>query len=170
MRVTPSAAPAFCRNERLLRGKVGHHLARLRLAQHCAARHTDDKVLPFPAVAPAWAAILPIGRFILFFVAKVGKRNEMIVHLKNDITAFAAIPAIWPTGRNIFFTAEGNSAVAPLPASILIFATSTNILPIHPGCQPSYFFRGNRIPLIPLHIIPENYQIINHSAILFCNF
>lgn len=49
-----------------------------------------------------------------FFVAKVGKRNEMIVHLKNDITAFAAIPAIWPTGRNIFFTAEGNSAVAPV--------------------------------------------------------
>ena len=94
----------------------------------------------------------------------------MIVHLKNDITAFAAIPAIWPTGRNIFFTAEGNSAVAPVTR---FYPDLCNIYKhfAHPSCcQPSYFFRGNRIPLIPLHIIPENYQIINHSAILFCNF
>ena len=119
MRVAPAAVAALCRDIRLVIRHILHDLSGFLVADDRAARHADDEVRAVLALAALAAARLAGRRDILFLVAEVQERRQIVIHLEDDRAAAAAVAAVRAARRDILFAVEADLAVAALAGNDL---------------------------------------------------
>ena len=66
-----------------------------------ALGHLDDQILSVGTVAAAFSALFPTLRHIFADVPEIHQCVKAVVHLKNDIAAFAAVTAVGAAVGNI---------------------------------------------------------------------
>ena len=116
MRVAPAAVAALCRDIRLVIRHILHDLSGFLVADDRAARHADDEVRAVLALAALAAARLAGRRDILFLVAEVQKRRQIVIHLEDDRAAAAAVAAVRTALRNELLAAEASGTIAAFAA------------------------------------------------------
>ena len=114
MCVTVAAAAALCDGDGGVVGQVRDDQPALRILDHGAQRHLDDKVFGILAVAEACAALAALGGSVLALVAEVHQGGKMIVRHKDDVTAAAAITAVRAASGHELLTMEAHCAIAAL--------------------------------------------------------
>ena len=112
MGVAPAAAAAAGDDDRLGPRKVGDDQAALGFFKDGAARHADDEVVGVGAALALGAAVLAVGGGVFALVAEIHQRRKVVIGHKKDVAAAAAVAAVRPAGRDVFFAVEGHGAVA----------------------------------------------------------
>ena len=114
MRVAPAAVAALGCYKRLAVGHILHDLTGFLVTDDRAARYANDQVRTVLALAALAAARLTGSRDILFLVAEIKQRGQIVVHLEDDRAAAAAVAAVRTAGCHILFAVETNLAVTAL--------------------------------------------------------
>ena len=103
MHVALAAPAALGEDLRFIGGEVCHDASRCGFPHHCATRNTDHQIrrtlsrtIPCTAIFATLCNIFP-------FEAEINQCGKIVVHLKNDISASAAVSAVRSSGSNIFF-------------------------------------------------------------------
>ena len=112
MGISPTSSAALCGYKGFVIGHIGHYLSALHLAYYRSARNEYDKVFALFAVSSAARTGLTVGGFIFALIAKIRQCCKIVVNLKNNVSALAAVAAIRPSGGNIFFSVKRDCAVA----------------------------------------------------------
>ena len=90
-----------------------HDGAAVCVAQKRPARDAQDDALAVLAGAALALAVLAVPGDEFALVAEVHQGGHVAVGLKDDVPAAAAVAAVRPAGRNVFFAVEGHR---PVPA------------------------------------------------------
>ncbi|MPN00998.1 hypothetical protein SDC9_148196 [bioreactor metagenome] len=110
--VSPAAPPALAEDIGFPIGHILDNFAGFRVPHQGAPGDLDCQIHP---VLAGLARALPVHAVrggILPLVAEVQQGGKVVVHLQNDGTALAAVPAVRSARRHIFFTVEGNHSVS----------------------------------------------------------
>ena len=118
MRVAPAAVAALGCYKRLAVGHILHDLTGFLVTDDRAARYANDQVRTVLALAALAAARLTGSRNILFLVAEVQERRQIVIHLEDDR---AAVAAVRTAACHILFAVETNLAVTALAGYDLDF-------------------------------------------------
>ena len=110
--VAPAASAALAEDEIIGIGHILDNLIRGQIAHDGASGHLDDQVFAVLSAAALSLPVFAVRRTILTLIAEIHQRGQVIVNVQNNRTAVAAVSAIRPACRNIFFPVEGHRAVA----------------------------------------------------------
>ena len=111
MRVAPAAPSAPGGHEGLPVGHIVYDQPGFRIAEHRSARDGNDEVRPAFSRKFAARAVHPGRRDELAAVFEIQQRVGAVVHGEHDVAAAAAVAAVRPALRHVFFPAEGDAAV-----------------------------------------------------------
>ncbi len=110
--IAPAAASALAQDEFVHVGHILDDGFGLRVLDDGAARNLDDQVFPALAGAARTLTVLAVRGLVFAFVAEIHQRGEVVVHLEDDGAAVAAVAAVRPARRDVFFTVERHRPVA----------------------------------------------------------
>ena len=112
-RVAASAAPTLGDDDLLtMMAQIAEQFFRIGIAHDGANRHAQHDIVGAAAVLLGARAMVAAFAFIMRLVAEVDQRAQAFVGTQNNGAAFAAVAAGRTALWHIFFTAEGNDAVA----------------------------------------------------------
>ena len=130
-------------------GKIGlavRHVVQqksaLALPNQSSSRYADDQVLPALSGTVLPCARSAVFRGIFAVIAKIQKGGEIVVHLKDDIAACAAVSPVGAAGSDIFFPMKGDGSVSSGPRPNMDFCNVDK----H-GLSPSQ--KEILVPLLP---------------------
>ena len=115
MDIAPAALTAAQKNEALVFvfvGKIVDEFVRFGIPYRRAGRNGDNDIFSVFAVFVPARTVAAVFRFKDDLIAELCERTHIALDAKHDVSALAAITAVRPPSRNIFFPAERNAAVA----------------------------------------------------------
>ena len=83
-----------------------------RVAHKSPAGNFDIQGLSVFAIAALVHSVGAVSGNVFAFIAKVHQRRHIVIHNKDNVAAFSAIPAIRAAGRHIFFPMKRNRSIA----------------------------------------------------------
>ena len=98
-------------------GHIRDDASALRLPDDGPFGNLEDDVLSVLSAAVALSALLAVPGLILTDVPEICQGVQTLVHLKDHVAPSSAVSAVGAAVWHIFFSAEGNMAVATLAAS-----------------------------------------------------
>ena len=113
MAVAPATPAAFGRHKRLVPGHILKQRSGFRVPDQSAAGHFDEDVFAILAAAALAGAVGAVLGHIFPLHAEVQQGGEVVIRLKDNAAALAAIASIRPAGGDVFFPVKGDSAIAP---------------------------------------------------------
>ena len=97
-------------------GQVRDDCARNGIRDRCARRDLDDHILRVFAVHALAHPVLSALGLKVFLITEIHQRAQAFVHLKDDVSPFAAVATRGTAVRHIFFPAERDHSIAAVPA------------------------------------------------------
>jgi hypothetical protein len=116
-----TALTALSDNLRLICGHISHDPACIGIAYESSSRHFYYKRRSALSGHISACAVLTAFSDILALISEIYQSREIIVDLKYDISASAAVSAIGTAGSDILFTVERHGAVAAIACLDLYF-------------------------------------------------
>src|SRR5699024_5983675 len=110
--VAPAAPAAPAEDKGLASGHVLHDLAGFCVPHQGTPGDLDDEILAVLAGLPGTLAVGAVAGHVLALVAKVHQGGHVVIHLKDDGAAPAAVAAVRAAGGHVFLPVEGDGAVA----------------------------------------------------------
>ena len=115
MDIAPAALTAAQKNEALVFvfvGKIVDEFVRFGIPYRRAGRNGDDDIFSVFAVFVPARTVAAVFRFKDDLIAELCKRAHIAPDAKHDISSLAAVAAVRPSSRNIFFSAKRDAAVS----------------------------------------------------------
>ena len=119
--ISLSSVAALCDDLWLVCGHIRHNSACFCITHYSSARNFYNKRRSALARAIARTAVLALLCGILSLIAEIYKGRKIVVHLKDNVSASAAVAAVRTARSHIFFTVKGNSSVTAIACFDLNF-------------------------------------------------
>jgi hypothetical protein len=112
-------SPAGNDNLCSLRIEISQEFAALGIADQSSQWHTDNKVVTvFPMLILSSAVFATLSPQVAL-INEIAQGAQLRVGSEDNVPTIAAIPAVWPPSRTVFFAQEADAATAAIPGFYL---------------------------------------------------